>query len=156
MVNFEMVLASGEVVQANAAANPDLYRAVQGGSNNFGVVTRLDMAVFPHPDKMWGGIVYTTVDNLAKSHRALYEFATAEDRGDEVDEHAHVMVAAAHAMGFDVIGAQVYHTQGVENPACFRGWLEMEPRIEQFTTLRYDTQLGFCREQAAMTSAGKR
>lgn len=85
VTNFELVLASGEVVQANASANADLYRAVQGGSNNFGVVTRLDMATLPLADKMWGGLVYATINNLSTSHQALYDYVTAED----VDEGTH-------------------------------------------------------------------
>ncbi|KAH9998550.1 FAD binding domain protein [Xylariaceae sp. FL0662B] len=42
VVNFEVVLASSEIVNANATSNTDLYRALKGGGNNFGVVTRID------------------------------------------------------------------------------------------------------------------
>ena len=102
--------------------------------------------------------MYATIDNLTKSHQALYDFATAE--GDAVDENAHIQVIAAYItannMGFDVVGANLYHTEGVANPPCFKGLLEMEGRIEQFTTLRQDTHLGFCQEQAMLNSAGKR
>ncbi|KAJ4386786.1 hypothetical protein N0V93_009684 [Gnomoniopsis smithogilvyi] len=41
--NFEVVLASGEVVDANATSNADLYHALKGGSSNFGVVTHIDL-----------------------------------------------------------------------------------------------------------------
>ena len=34
--NFEVVLADGRVVEANATTNPDLYRALKGGGSNFG------------------------------------------------------------------------------------------------------------------------
>ncbi|EMD91541.1 hypothetical protein COCC4DRAFT_129423 [Bipolaris maydis ATCC 48331] len=47
VVNFEVVLASGEVVNANASAHSDLWRALKGGSSNFGVVTRFDINTFP-------------------------------------------------------------------------------------------------------------
>ena len=99
-------------------------------------------------------MLYATIDNLTKSHQALYDFATAE--GDAVDENAHIQVIAAYNMGFDVVGANLYHTQGVANPPCFKGLLEMEGKIEQFTTLRQDTHLGFCQEQAMLSSTGKR
>ncbi|KAF9877500.1 FAD binding domain-containing protein [Colletotrichum karsti] len=47
VVNYEVVLASGDVINANATVNSDLYRALKGGGNNFGVVTRFDIETFP-------------------------------------------------------------------------------------------------------------
>lgn len=41
--NFEIVLANGTVVNANAKENADLWRAQKGGSGNFGFITRIDM-----------------------------------------------------------------------------------------------------------------
>jgi FAD/FMN-containing dehydrogenase len=42
VVNFEIVLASGKLVNANETSHADLFRALKGGGNNFGVATRLD------------------------------------------------------------------------------------------------------------------
>ncbi|QIW95277.1 hypothetical protein AMS68_000795 [Peltaster fructicola] len=42
VVNFELVLASGKLVNANASSNADLFKVLKGGGNNFGVVTRSD------------------------------------------------------------------------------------------------------------------
>lgn len=42
MVNFEVVLADGSIVNANANEHRDLWRALKGGSGNFGFVTRVD------------------------------------------------------------------------------------------------------------------
>jgi hypothetical protein len=47
VVNFEVVLANGSIVNANASARPDLWRALKGGSGNFGIVTRYDMSAIP-------------------------------------------------------------------------------------------------------------
>lgn len=40
VVNYEVVLADGSIVEANATTNSDLFRALKGGSNNFGIVSR--------------------------------------------------------------------------------------------------------------------
>ncbi|RYP16713.1 hypothetical protein DL765_004949 [Monosporascus sp. GIB2] len=56
VVNFEVVLASGEIVNANADDNCDLFKALKGGSANFGIVTRFDMQAFEAP-LLWGGLV---------------------------------------------------------------------------------------------------
>ncbi|KAI2468961.1 FAD binding domain-containing protein [Annulohypoxylon bovei var. microspora] len=50
VVNFEVVLANGTIVNANNTANSDLWRALKGGSSNFGIVTRYDMEAIPAQD----------------------------------------------------------------------------------------------------------
>jgi FAD/FMN-containing dehydrogenase len=50
VVNFEVVLADGSVVNANANENPDLWVALKGGSANLGLVTRFDLRVIKYPD----------------------------------------------------------------------------------------------------------
>jgi FAD/FMN-containing dehydrogenase len=45
-VSLEVVLASGEVVEASADSNPDLFWALRGGGGNFGVVTRFTFRAY--------------------------------------------------------------------------------------------------------------
>ncbi|KAL4976059.1 hypothetical protein BDW66DRAFT_159987 [Aspergillus desertorum] len=51
-----VVLASGAIVDANNTHNAPLFAALKGGQNNFGVVTRFDLATFPQDD-YWGGAI---------------------------------------------------------------------------------------------------
>ena len=44
--NWEIVLANGTVVQANAKQNADLWKAQKGGSGNLGFVTRIDQCKY--------------------------------------------------------------------------------------------------------------
>jgi FAD/FMN-containing dehydrogenase len=59
MLNYEVVLADGSVVNANKDENPRLWKALKGGGSNFGIVTRFDMAAFPAGD-IYGGIALST------------------------------------------------------------------------------------------------
>ncbi|KAF4950359.1 hypothetical protein FSARC_13223 [Fusarium sarcochroum] len=60
VVNFEVVLGNGRIVNANKNENSDLWKALKGGSTNFGIVTRFDVQAFDAP-LLWGGLVtYTT------------------------------------------------------------------------------------------------
>ncbi|KAF7898524.1 hypothetical protein EAF00_004970 [Botryotinia globosa] len=68
--NFEVVLADGQIINANANANPDLWIALKGGSNNFGIVTRFDMKKFPQ-GKQWAGLVAYPIPTLDENFRAL-------------------------------------------------------------------------------------
>ena len=55
----DVVLASGEFVQANAKQNPDLFWAVRGGGGNFGVVTSFEYRLHKlGPEVLAGLIVY--------------------------------------------------------------------------------------------------
>lgn len=59
--NFEVVLADGSVVDANEGENADLWKALKGGSGNFGLVTRYDMYAIEFKDsdkpEIWGGLL---------------------------------------------------------------------------------------------------
>ncbi|KAL3443133.1 hypothetical protein BJX65DRAFT_312153 [Aspergillus insuetus] len=50
VINYEIVLSDGRVVNANKDENTDLFVALKGGGNNFGIVTRFDMVTFPTSD----------------------------------------------------------------------------------------------------------
>lgn len=55
VVNMEVVLADGSIINTNKDQNADLWRALKGaGSGNFGVVTRFDLATIPC-DPLWAG-----------------------------------------------------------------------------------------------------
>ncbi|KAL5606920.1 hypothetical protein BROUX41_003296 [Berkeleyomyces rouxiae] len=54
VVEYELVLANGTTTKASADTNSDLFQALRGGGNNFGIVTTF--VVKAHPiGKVWGG-----------------------------------------------------------------------------------------------------
>ncbi|KAF2463763.1 FAD-binding domain-containing protein [Lindgomyces ingoldianus] len=54
--NMQVVLANGTVVDANSRSNPTLFRALKGGQNNFGIITRFDLKL-KKVSKFWGGAI---------------------------------------------------------------------------------------------------
>lgn len=78
----DVVLASGELVQASATQNADLFWAVRGGGGNFGVVTSFEYRLHPlGPEVLAGLIVYPLAQ--AKQVFEGYRKFTAE-AGDEM------------------------------------------------------------------------
>ncbi|KAB8220466.1 6-hydroxy-D-nicotine oxidase [Aspergillus novoparasiticus] len=45
--NFEVLLADGRLINANANENADLHRVLKGGGSNYGIVTRFDLEIHP-------------------------------------------------------------------------------------------------------------
>jgi len=48
--NFQLVTADSKILDVNETSYSDLFWALKGGSGNFGVVTRFDIATHPGPD----------------------------------------------------------------------------------------------------------
>ncbi|GAA2424472.1 FAD-binding oxidoreductase [Streptomyces glaucus] len=55
---LELVTAQGELRAVTAESDPDLYWAVVGGRDNFGIVTRLEMDLVPVSRVYGGGFFY--------------------------------------------------------------------------------------------------
>ena len=47
------------IVHTNATSHPDLHRALKGGGDNFGVITRYELITFDTPrlDLGWNGLL---------------------------------------------------------------------------------------------------
>ncbi|RYP79293.1 hypothetical protein DL769_003042 [Monosporascus sp. CRB-8-3] len=43
----QVVLGNGSIVESSATSHPDLFWALKGGNNNYGIVTRFDMKTYP-------------------------------------------------------------------------------------------------------------
>lgn len=89
MVNFEVVLASGKIVDVNETNGySDLFWALEGGSStNFGIVSRFDVRAFKQGD-LWGGTrVYALEKN--ESLAEVFENFIVDAPGDE-DAHLYI------------------------------------------------------------------
>lgn len=78
VVEYEVVLSDGRIVIAKKgdAEHADLFRALKGGSNNFGIVTNFKMNMLSN-DKIWGGLGFSSKEVIPASIDAMHEFTTA-------------------------------------------------------------------------------
>ncbi|KAJ5109633.1 hypothetical protein N7532_002278 [Penicillium argentinense] len=94
--NFEVVLANGTIVNANADENTDLFASLKGGGNNFGVVTAYTMQTHPQEHKVWGGNYVFTADKTPQVLSALRNFV------DEYpDDKAAIILTSEHGAVID-------------------------------------------------------
>ncbi|GAA0896812.1 FAD-binding oxidoreductase [Pseudonocardia zijingensis] len=85
LLRAELVTADGRVVVVDRHHHPDLFWAIRGGSGNFGVVTSLELRLFPVPS-VYGGSAEFPVDGAERALRYLAE------HGDELPDELSVSV----------------------------------------------------------------
>lgn len=149
VLNFEVVLSDGSVVDANMEQNPDLLFALRGGSNNFGVVTRVDLRAFEQGD-IWGGSVYYPLSSIDQQLRAFVEFNLA----DAYDEYASLIMSFGYAHGKgSAIVSSIEYTKAVEEPPVFRPFMEI-PYLH--STMRITNMTDISIEQGSFSPNGQR
>lgn len=156
VLNYEIVLASGEIVNANTNDNRDLWLALRGGSNNFGVVTRFDFRTFPQ-GPFWGGSIYYFGQSFPDQIDAL----VAELKKDDATEDTHLMISKGFAPSLfgpqAMCQNQVYYTQKVDQPpAVLEPFVSVVPQIDQMNSMRALTLKEAASEQATDARQQKR
>lgn len=129
IISYELILASGSITTASASTNPDLWRALKGGSNNFGIVTRFTARSFPST-RIWSGFLYMPASQAAKVLAAFHECVNRADSGDPsstYDTHAAGPIACftyIQKIGIQAISVNLVYTKPPENekkwPVCWR------------------------------------
>jgi hypothetical protein len=76
--NYQVVTADGEILDVNQESHPDLYWALRGGGNNFGIVTRFDLDSIEHQG-FWGGSLTFDITQLDPALRAFSQLLDSTD-----------------------------------------------------------------------------
>ncbi|KAI1842929.1 hypothetical protein JX266_010947 [Neoarthrinium moseri] len=128
----------------------DLWIALKGGLNNFGVVTCIKMKTIPSRN-IWGGVTYYMPGTFSELLKHACDFAN-----NETDEDAHIMCSAGYGFGHQAVSCVMYHTEGKENPPALRRFTSIEPQIEQMCTMRTSKHLEFTEELSRFSNDGQR
>ncbi|TCD60003.1 hypothetical protein EIP91_010921 [Steccherinum ochraceum] len=73
IVAYELVLPSGAVTTVTETSNSDLFFALRGGWNNFGIVTKFTMKTYPQ-GQVWGGIIEISSEHLDAVNAATLNY----------------------------------------------------------------------------------
>ncbi|KIX00686.1 uncharacterized protein Z518_09751 [Rhinocladiella mackenziei CBS 650.93] len=141
VVNFEVVLADGSIVNANRSSNPDLWLALRGGHGNLGLVTRFDMAAIPS-EKVWGGVrVYA---NSASQQLADAFTSHAEEVADDPASATVMFWSYQPMLKMTIVIGAIVNTDGNENAPALKGLMSAEPMLS--ATSRITTHSGLTDE----------
>jgi hypothetical protein len=71
----EVVTADGRQVRADISSEPDLFWALRGGGGSFGVVTALELELFPVPE-LYAGVLFWPQERAAEVLKSWREWTT--------------------------------------------------------------------------------
>jgi FAD/FMN-containing dehydrogenase len=146
--NFEIVLFSGLKVNANAKDHSDLWLALRGGSNNFGIVTRYDLITVPYQN-MWGGMILYADDASPTLLSAFHTLNT------NYDEYAALILSFSYVSGAGYfVSANLEYTKAQANPPSLRPFTEAGPQLTN--TMRISTVTDLTTEFVALQPNGRR
>jgi len=147
VLNFEVVLASGAIVNANERENPALWLALRGGSNNFGIVTRFDFSTFPQ-GKLYGGWISSGEASLDGQLRAFADLV-----GD-YDPDVMVLFIVSVKSGKCVVNIGVAQTRGDQEPPSLKPFFSAKPLYR--SSLRSASLVEFAKENKTIFTPNAR
>jgi hypothetical protein len=151
VVNYQLVDANGDIINANEDENSDLYLALKGGSNNFGIVTRFDMTAFPQGD-LWGGLM------IYPESTGPAQIATFVDFTNHIKDDIHANMiniwSYQQATGAKLILNCLEYTLPTPNPPAYNEFLAITPLIA--STMRVSNISSFTDELAAASTQNER
>ena len=141
VVNMEVVLADGSIVNANAFQRPDLFRALKGGSNNFGIVTSFDLKTYSQ-GQLWGGFIGYPSSTIPQQLSAFERFMQLS----KSDPYAEIICAIGYVGAYQrvVVSIGLHYTQPVVNPSIFQAFTAIQPRLKN--TMRIGNHIDFVNE----------
>ena len=146
-----MVLPNGTVIDANRKNHPDLVRALRGGSNNFGIVTRFDLATFQQ-GQLWGGDINYDETVTSQVLNAFVDFGGQED----YDEYAALYISNCYVSDlgqFFTLATPIY-TTAVENPRVFQPFTRIQSQLSN--TLHTGSLSTYTNSTPTAAALGKR
>ncbi|KAF8551729.1 FAD-binding domain-containing protein [Imleria badia] len=100
---FELVMPNGTAINVTETSSPDLFFALKGGMNNFGIVTRFTLKTFPQTE-VWGGLITYTADVLDRVNIATANFAASNS-----DPKAAIVTGYIYALGELVVAEALFY-----------------------------------------------
>lgn len=116
--NFEIVLANGAIVNANAKQNNDLFWALKGGGPNFGIVSRYDLDTVPVYE-IWGQMMIYAPDQAGAVLDAFTEW--------QLNGASDVKSTVAIDISLTSVVIGLVYSEPANNPSAFAPFYDLEP-----------------------------
>jgi FAD/FMN-containing dehydrogenase len=146
--NFEVVLASGEIVSANAGSHTELFHALRGGQSNFGVITRFDIVTFAATD-LWGGAIYYPLDATEDAQLAAFVGL----KSGEYDPLTAIEMSFIYMANNSFVSNNMVYLRPIVNGTGLQRFVDIQPQLQ--STMRLDSTWNFAEELQSGQPRGK-
>ena len=122
-MGYEIILGNGKVTYASTSSNPDLWLALKGGSNNFGIITRFDVGTIPQGKMSYNLVNYNYTDASLQAHaKAFSDFIKPQN----FDKSAMMgMFVNYYGRGQMSLSDALWYTQSVQKPAVYNPFFDI-------------------------------
>ncbi|CAI6336543.1 unnamed protein product [Periconia digitata] len=135
--SYQLVTASGIILDVSQKSYPDLYWALRGGGNNFGIVTKFNFNAYPQ-GKMWGGARLFSNESFPATLDAIYNFAT---KGSPADHDAAAIISFGYASGFGPLASmQLEYAQPIADAKVHEEFNALTP-VQSTTDIHTHAEL---------------
>ncbi|KAI1393264.1 FAD-binding domain-containing protein [Hypoxylon trugodes] len=140
VLEYEIVLANGTIATASATQNADLFRALKGGGNNFGIITTYTLQLYRQGDIFGGNLVFLrTPETDSKMLKAVRDFTDYNE-----DDKAAVIVTAERG-NIDLIDTWILFLfyDGIDVPeGTFKNFTDIGPLLDTTKVQTYADLIG--------------
>ena len=130
VASYEVVTASGLILNVSPKAYPDLYWALRGGGNNFGLVTAFHLNTFEQ-GLIWGGATGWTSDVFPDLIQAFYEYGI----NSPSDDKAAAILSFTTALG-GLAQTLLSYAQPTSNSPIIQEFMSIPGAIFETTSVR--------------------
>ncbi|KXX76912.1 Bifunctional solanapyrone synthase [Madurella mycetomatis] len=123
---MEVVLATGAIIDANARSHRDLFIALKGGQNNFGIVTRFDITTIPKGQIWGGGVVYPDSTTAAQIDAFTHWKTPGNFDPASSVEQSHVYIGAQQLW---LVSNLLAYTEPTPFPENLRNFTAIQPQM---------------------------
>lgn len=136
LLSVEIVLPSGDLVTASSTQHPDLFWAVRGAGQNFGVVTSFTFQGHDQPNPVYAGTLIFPLEKLPQVVSFVNDFEHTQT-GDQVILWG---VSCPPPVNAPVVLTQLFHNGSAEEgKSFFAPLLSLEPLVNLATSVPYKT-----------------
>jgi hypothetical protein len=142
------VTSCGAIIAARADSYPDLYWALRGGGNNFGIVTKFNLYTIPTAELRGGTRVFAE-EQFSKVISAFISVVNSASN----DGNAQHWVAFVHTQRRNIAAAEITYVENVSESAIFAPYRAI-PAIQDTTASR--SLVEYCDEVQKVNPDGLR
>jgi hypothetical protein len=150
VLEYEIVLASGKLlrIREDHAEHLDLFKALRGGSNNFGIVTRFVFKTFQQ-GPLYAGMVMYPMETKEEQLQTFYNYCTTSP----IDPQASLMqtFGLSAERGTGCVNSMV-HTKARSDADVLKPFMALQPVY--MNTMKEISLVDFTLEQDAFNAAG--